>query len=112
MVRVKPTAVHTDPPSSEMAEGEILEYIYNAVNDLGDTQAPTNAEVELIDTSDRSVVTGGATLDTVPIQGNSIFIRVAEVVRGKTYELRIGFDHTNPRVVGEHTEKVHVIEGI
>lgn len=97
--------------STEMAAGDIVEYQFDASPLLGAGQAPTNPTVQLIDTRTGEVVIGGAALDTVPIEGAVLFIRVANVARGRRYELRIGFDHTNPRVAGEHTNRVHIIEG-
>lgn len=112
MTRVRTTPAHTIPPTSTMAAGEIAEYVYDASTDLGEGQTPENPTVELRNADTRAEIEGGATLDTPPIAGNALAIRVAQIERGVTYELRIAFDHSSPRVVGEHTVKIHVIEGV
>ncbi len=95
-----------------MAEGEIRQLAYDATKDLGTGQVPTNASGTLVNLDTGAVVSGGATLGSPAITGNVISIRLAGITGGVTHELRIGFDHTNPRVSGEHSVKLHVVEGI
>ena len=45
-------------------------------------------------------------------EGPRLFIKVSQIERGVTYELRLAFDHTNPRVPGERTVKIHEIVGV
>ena len=104
------TAEHTTPANSTMVAGQIKEYTYDASTDLGDGQAPENPAVSLIRLDTLAVVEDGAVLDTPAIAGNVISLKVAGVERGVTYELRIAFDHTNPRVAGERTVKLHIVE--
>lgn len=106
------TAAHTDPPSSVMVTGQIKEYTYDATLDLGVGQAPTNAAVSLVRLDTLAVVTNGAVLDSPAIAGNVIAMKVTGVERDTTYELRIAFDHTNPRVVGERSVRLHIIQGV
>jgi hypothetical protein len=108
----KPTASHTVIPSSTVVAGEVVSLVFDAVNDLGEGQSPTNASVSLVDMQTREEIEGGATLDTPPIAGTQISIRITGVERQRTYELLIGFDHDPPRVEGEHTIRIHVIEGV
>lgn len=105
------TTAHTDPPSSTMVAGQIKEYTYDATLDLGVGQAPTNAAVSLVRLDTLAEIASGAVLDSPAIVGNVIAMKVTGVARDTTYELRIAFDHTNPRVVGERTVRLHVIEG-
>lgn len=112
MTYVRPTPAHTNPAQSVMVAGEIVEYVYDAVNDLGAEQLPTNPSVELLNAKTRQAVSGGATMDTTPIEETRLFVRLAGIERGGQYELRIGFDHTNPRVGGERTVKIHQIDGV
>lgn len=109
---VKPTSAHTVPPVSQAAAGEVIEVTYDAVNDLGVGQTAINASVQLLNARTFVEVEDGATLDTPPITANKIAIRVSGIERGTDYELRIGFEHDPPRVTGEKTIRIHVIEGI
>ncbi len=98
-------------PSAEMVAGEVQEFIYDPSLDLGEEQAPTNPGYALIDTATGTTVSGGATPDTPPVEDGRLFIRVTGVERGATYELRIGFNHTPPRVAGERTVRLFYIKG-
>ena len=106
------TDAHTVPPSSTMVAGEIKEYTVDVSTVLGAGQEPTNPAVSLIRLDTLALVEGGAVLDSPAISGNVIALLVAGVARGVTYELRVAFDHTNPRVVGERSTMLHVVEGV
>lgn len=109
----KPTTSHTLVPSSTIVEGEIVAISYNAENELGEGQAVENPTVSLVDMQTRLEIEDGAALADTPITDNTtINLLVSGVMRGRIYELLIGFDHTNPRVDGEHTIRIHVIEGV
>ena len=102
----------TVPPISTMAAGEVREYTYDAAADLGEGQAPTNPAVELVNLRTGQTVAGGATLGVPPVAGTVIAFRVAGVEAGGWHLLRVAFDHTNPRVAGERTVRLHAIEGV
>lgn len=112
MAGFETTAVHTDPATSYLAAGAVREYIYDAATDLGEGQAPQNPTVELVNARTRVEIAGGAAMDTPAIEGTNLFVRVGPIERGAVYELRIAFEHTNPRVPGERTVRIHVIEGV
>lgn len=106
------TSSHTSPASSTLAAGAIVQRAYDATLDLGEGQAATAASVQLIRLDTLDIVADGATLDDPPIVDNVILFAVTGVEANTTYRLRIGFDHTNPRVPGERTIRLHVIEGV
>ena len=112
MTTAQTSAAHTDPARTVLAAGEIAEYIYDAATDLGAGQAPENPTAELVNARTRAVIAGGAALDTPAIEGTRLFVRVGPVERGAAYELRLGFGHTNPRVPGERTVRIHEIIGV
>lgn len=99
-------------PYSQLVAGEVAEFTYDAAADLGAGQGVTAPAVSLVDTRTGLTVAGGATLDSTPVVGTVIYLRVTGVQRGGVYELRIQFDHTSPRVSGERTIKLHRIEGM
>lgn len=110
----KPTGAHTIPPVSQVAAGEIAEYTYDAVNDLGSGQSVSNPSAELLDAVTFVPVEDGADLDvdTPDEDENKIAVRVIGIERGRNYELRISFEHDPPRVEGEKTTRIHIIEGV
>lgn len=110
----KPTGAHTIPPVSQVAAGEIAEYTYDAANDLGAGQSVSNPSAELLDARTYVAVEDGVDLDvdTPDDDENKIAVRVTGIERGRSYELRIAFEHEPPRVAGEKTIRIHVIEGV
>lgn len=109
-LRIKADGARFDPPQGVVAAGDVREIVADVTLELGEEQAPTNPTCSLRDYDTQEEVEGGALLDDPPTEDNVIFVRVAEFERGRSYELRIGWDHEPPRVEGEHTERVFVIE--
>lgn len=99
-------------PSTEVVEGEVKPYSYDASHDLQPDQVMSDPVVELRERTSGEEVDGGASLEDPPtVVDRVLYFRVAEVERGKKYELRIEFDHDPPRVEGEHTIRLHEILG-
>lgn len=106
------TDAHTDPPSSTLSAGEIVQRSFDATDDLGEGQLPTAASVQLIRLDTDDIIAGGASLDDPPTDANLINFAIEVPEGDTTYLLKIGFDHTNPRVPGERTIRLHHIEGV
>lgn len=106
------TDAHTNPAVSVMTTGEIREIPFDMSAVLGETQTPENPDVSLVRLDTLEVVEDGAALDTPAVEDNVISVKVANVEPGTTYELRVSFDHTNPRVAGERSTVLHIIEGV
>lgn len=110
---VKPTQAHTIPPITQIAAGEVVEFIYDPVNDLGLGQSAINPSAELFNAATRESITDDMLDEDSPsIVANLVSIRVAGIERGVSYELRISFEHEPPRVTGEKTTKIMIIEGV
>jgi hypothetical protein len=109
-LKIKATGAHFDPPQGVVAEGDVREIAADVALELGPEQVPVNPTCTLRDYETREEIEGGALLDEPAIDGTVIFVRVAEFERDHAYELRIGWDHEPPRVEGEHSERIFIIE--
>jgi hypothetical protein len=106
------TTEHTIPASSSLVAGAKEQRTLDTTIYLGDGQTPVAPSVQLMRLDTFTLVENGAVLSDPPITGNIISFAVSGVERDTTYELRVGFDHTPPRVVGERTIALHIIEGV
>lgn len=99
-------------PSSVMTAGEVQGFLYSPVSDLGPEQSVLAPSVSLVDAHNGTTIAGGAALHSVPVDADgNIAMRVANVEKGRTYELRVCFLHSPPRVTGERTCRVHMVVG-
>jgi hypothetical protein len=92
-----------------MVENQVKEYTFDASLDLAEGQLPLNPTAYLIDLETHETIPDAATVDGAPT-GKFLSVRVTGLRMGHTYELRFGFEHSSPRVDGERTVRLHVIE--